>query len=73
MYNPKESKYSAIAELAEHLRFQEVEEFDIFFENMGFISRCSLQRGTRRSKLVDMLPLLVCTSVFRKRRRRRCR
>jgi hypothetical protein len=27
----KESKYSAIAELAEHLRCHEVEEFNIFF------------------------------------------
>jgi hypothetical protein len=31
MYNPKESKYSAIAELTEHLRCEEVEEFNIFF------------------------------------------
>jgi hypothetical protein len=32
-----------------------------------------LHRGTRRSKLVHTLPLLVYTSVFGKRRRRQCR
>jgi hypothetical protein len=32
-----------------------------------------LHGGTRRSKLVDTLPLLVYTSIFRKSRRRRCR
>jgi hypothetical protein len=56
-----------------YLRCHEVKELDTLFENRGFVSRSSLCRGTRRSKLVDTLPLLVYTSVFGKRRRRRCR
>jgi hypothetical protein len=53
-----------------YLRCHEVKELDILFESRGFVSRSSLCRGTRRSKLVDVLPLLVYTSVFGKRRRR---
>jgi hypothetical protein len=56
-----------------YLRCHEVKELDILFENRGFVSRSSLCRGTQRSKLIDALPLLVYTSVFGKRRRRRCR
>jgi hypothetical protein len=56
-----------------YLRCHEVKELDILFKNRGFVSRSSLCRGTRRSKLVDMLPLLVYTSVFGQRRRRRRR
>jgi hypothetical protein len=53
-----------------YLRCHEVKELDILFESRGFVNRSSLCRGTRRSKLIDALPLLVYTSVFGKRRRR---
>jgi hypothetical protein len=37
---------------------------------MGFSGHSPLNRGTRRSKLLDALPLLVHAKIFRKRRRR---
>jgi hypothetical protein len=55
-----------------HLRCKEIKVFDILSKNRGFISRCFLQRGTRRSKFVNSLPLLVHANIFSKHRRRRC-
>jgi hypothetical protein len=71
--NRKKARTSKLQNPQKHLRCHEVKELDTFFENRGFVSRSSLCRGTRRSKLVDTLPLFVYTSVFGKRRRRRRR
>jgi hypothetical protein len=69
----KKERTAKLQNPKKYLRCHEVKELDILFKNRGFVSRSSLCRGTRRNKLVDTLPLLVYTSVFGKRRRRRCR
>jgi hypothetical protein len=39
-------KYSASAELKEHLQCHEIKELDTLFKNRGFVSHSSLCRGT---------------------------